>query len=105
MRVPFRLMFPLMRQSPTPLAAAASSRSGAGAIAHGASVALEEQHDGGLGGFVGVLPEPRSLRVARPEGAGHGVTQGSGVEGPAGFEHGEQGASRGDEPARAGARM
>ena len=78
---------------------------GAGAIAHGASVALEEQHRRRLGGFIGVLPDPRSLRIARPEGAGHGVTKGCRVERPAGFEHREQGPGRGGERARAGARL
>ena len=64
---------------------------GAGPLAHGAPVALHEQHHGGLGGFVGVLPDPGAVGVARSEGAGHGVAKRRGVERPAGFEHGEQG--------------
>ena len=82
---------------------AGAVRAGAGLAAHGAAVALEEQHGGGLGGLVGVLPDPGAFGVARPEGAGHGGAQRRGVEGPAGFEHGEQGPGRGDERARAGA--
>ena len=54
-------------------------------------VTLDEQHHGGLGGLVGVLPDPGAGGVARAEGAGHGVAERLGVEGPAGFEHGEQG--------------
>ena len=66
-------------------------RIGACPLAHGAPVTLHEQHDGGLRRLVGVLPDPGAVGVARAEGAGHGVAEGPGVEGPAGFEHGEQG--------------
>ena len=83
------------------LAGAVGAR--AGPLAHGAAVALEEQHGGGLGRLVGVLPDPGAFGVARPEGAGHGGAQRRGVQRPAGFEHGEQGPGRGDERARAGA--
>ena len=63
----------------------------AGPLAHGAAVALHEQHHGGLGRLVGVLPDPGAAGVARSEGADHGIAKRRGVEGPAGFEHGEQG--------------
>ena len=66
-------------------------RAGAGPLAHGAPVTLHEQHHGGLRRFVGVLPDPGAVGVARSEGAGHGVAERRGVERPAGFEHGEQG--------------
>ena len=84
--------------------AAGSVRTGAGLLADGAPVTLHEQHYGGFGGLVGVLPDPAALGIARAEGAGHGVANGGGVEGPAGFEHREQGPGRGDERVRAGGR-
>ena len=65
-------------------------RIGACPLAHGAPVTLDEQHDGGLRRLVGVLPDPSASGVARSECAGHGVAKRRGVEGPAGFEHGEQ---------------
>ena len=69
---------------------AGAVRTGAGAPAHGAPVALDEQHHGSLGRLVGVLPHPGAFGVARAAGAGHGVAQRRRVEGPAGFERGEQ---------------
>ena len=79
--------------------------SGAGPAAHGAPVALEKQHDGGLGRLVGVLPDPGADGVARPEGRGHGGAQGRGVEGPAGFEHRHEGGGRGEQGRGAGGRV
>ena len=63
-------------------------RPGAGLPAHGPAVTLHEQHHGGFGGLVGVLPDPTALGIAGAEGAGHGGADGGGVEGPAGFEDG-----------------
>ena len=79
-------------------------RRGAGLHAHGAPVTLQEQYRGSLGGLVGVLPDPRSLRVARAKGAGHGVADGGGVERAAGFEHREQGPGGGEQGATRGRR-
>ena len=84
--------------------AAGSVRTGAGLPAHGAPIALHEQHHGGFGGLVGVLPDPGALGIAGAESAGHGGADGGGVEGPAGFEGRKQGLGRGDERARAGGR-
>ncbi len=69
---------------------AGAARAGAGPLAHGAPVAADEHHDGRFGRLVGVLPDPGALGVARTIGAGHGVAQCRGVEGPAGFQHREQ---------------
>ena len=68
---------------------------GAGLAAHGASVALQEQHQRRLGRLVGGLPEPCAVRVGGAEGGGHGIAQGAGIEGPTGFQDGQQGAGRG----------
>ena len=84
--------------------AARTVRTGAGLLADGAPVTLHEQDYGGFGGLVGVLPDPGALGIAGAEGAGHGVADGGGVEGPAGFENGKQGAGGGDKRVRAGGR-
>ena len=70
---------------------AGAVRARAGPLAHGAPVAADEHHDRGLGRLVGVLPDPGALGVARAMGAGHGIAERGGIEGPARFEHGEQG--------------
>ena len=74
-------------------------RPGACLPAHGAPVTLQEQHRGGLGGLVGVLPDPGTLGVAGAEGAGHGGADGGGVEGSAGFEDRKQGPGGGEQGA------
>ena len=84
--------------------AAGSVRARSRLAAHGAAVALDEQHDGGFGRLVGVLPEPGALGVARAMGAGHGGAERGGVERPAGFERGQQAAGRGNERVGAGKR-
>ena len=81
---------------------ARTARTGAGLAAHGPSVALHEQHDGGFGRLIGVLPQPGARGVARPEGAGHGLAQGGGIERPAGFERGQQDPGGGEQRVRAG---
>ena len=68
---------------------------GAGLAPHGAAVALEEEHQRGLGRLVGVLPEPGAVRIGGAEGGGHGLAQGAGIERPAGLQDGQQGAGRG----------
>ena len=82
--------------------AAGTVRPGAGLFAHGAAVTLDEQDDSGLGGLVGVLPDPGAVGIAGAEGAGHGGADRGGVERPAGFEDGKQGPGGGDERVRAG---
>ena len=69
----------------------------AGLASHGAAVALEEEHKRHLGSLVGILPEPGAVRVGGAEGGGHGIAQGAGIEGPAGFQDGQQGAGRGQQ--------
>ena len=74
-------------------------RIAAGPVAHGGRPALEEEHDGGLGGVVGVLRVPGVAlprgRVA--EGVGdRGARVGRG-HGPSRLEGGNQGAGRGSE--------
>ena len=70
---------------------------GAGAVlpgacpaAHGAAVALDEQHDGGFGRLVGVLPEPRARSVRAAEGIRHRIAEGRGIEGPTGLQDRQQ---------------
>ena len=82
--------------------AAGTVRPGAGLPAHGAAVTLDEQHDGGLGGLVGVLPYPGAVGVGGAERAGHGGADSGGVEGSAGFEDRKQRPGGGDERVRAG---
>jgi len=72
-----------------------SVRTGPGVAAHGTAMTADEQHDRGLGGLVGVLPDPGALGVACAEGACHGVAQSGGVERPAGLQDREEGCSRG----------
>ena len=63
----------------------------AGVAAHAPAVALHEDHDGRLGGLVGVLPDPAALGVRGAEGLRHGVPEGRGVERPARLQHRQQG--------------
>ena len=65
-------------------------------VAQGAAVAADEHDDSGLGGLVGVLPEPCAFGVAGAMRAGHGAAKGGGVQGPAGFEEGEEKGGRGE---------
>ena len=53
--------------------AARSVRSGAAGPPHAPAVTLEEQHAGGFGGLIGVLPDPAALGIGRAERLGHGV--------------------------------
>ena len=76
---------------------AGAVRAGARALAHGAPVALHEQHDGGLGGFVGVLPDPAALGVRHAEGPRHRIPEGRGVERPAGLQNRQQTPGRGEQ--------
>ena len=66
--------------------AARPVRPGAAGAAHAPPVALKEQHAGGLGGLVGVLPDPSARGVGRAEGLRHGVSEGRGVERRAGLQ-------------------
>ena len=69
----------------------------AGAPAHAPAVELEKQDTGGFGGLVGVLPDPGAGGVRSAESVRHGVPQGGGVEGPAGFQDRQQGSGRGEQ--------
>ena len=69
---------------------AGAVRSGACGPAHGAAVALEEQHGGGFGGLVGVLPDPGARSIGRTEGLRHGIPEGRGIERQAGLQHRQQ---------------
>ena len=64
---------------------------GTGLAPHGAAVALEEEDQGRLGRFVGVLPEPGALGVAGTEGAGHRLAQRGSIERAAGLQNRQQG--------------
>ena len=70
---------------------------GAGLAPHGAAVALEEEHQGRFRRLVGILPEPGAVRVGSAEGGRHGLAQRAGIERPAGFQDGKQGAGRGQQ--------
>ena len=74
--------------------AARPVRPGAGVPAHRAAVALQEEHRGGFGGLIGVLPEPGARGVRRAEGPGHGVPEDRGIERPARLEGRQQGPGR-----------
>ena len=76
---------------------AGAVRAGARTLAHGPAVALHEQHDGGLGGLVGVLPDPAALGVRRAEGPRHRIPEGRGVERPAGLQDRQEGLGRGEQ--------
>ena len=69
----------------------------AGLAAHGAAVALEEEHQRRLGRLVGVLPEPGAVRVGGAEGGGHGLAHRAGIERAAGLQDGQQGPGRGQQ--------
>ena len=56
----------------------------------GAAVADEQEHDGGLGRFVRVLPLPGALGVGGAEGLGQRVAQQPAVDPLAGLEGGQQ---------------
>ena len=77
--------------------AARPVRREAASLAHAPAVALEEQHGGGLGGLVGVLPEPGAHRVRSAEGVGHGVPEDRGIERPARLQNRQQGPGRGEQ--------
>ena len=70
---------------------------GAGLAAHGAAVALEEQHQRRLRRLVGILPEPAALGVGSVEGIRHGVPEGRGIERLAGLQDRQQSAGRGQQ--------
>ena len=70
---------------------AGAVRSCPGLLAHRPAVALHEQHDGGFGGLVGVLPHPGAQSVGCAEGPGHRIPEGRGGERPAGLKGGQQG--------------
>ena len=55
-------------------------RTGACLAAHHRPVAFDEQHHGGFGGVVGILPHPGAMGVASLERGGHGIAQYSGGE-------------------------
>ena len=74
-----------------------AARTGAGLAPHGAAVALEEEHQRGLGRLVGILPEPGAVRVGGAEGGRHGFAQGAGIQRPAGLQDRQQGAGRGQQ--------
>ncbi len=69
----------------------------AGLAAHGAAVALEEEHQRRLGRLIGVLPEPGAVRVGGAEGGGHDVAQRACIQRPASLQDGQQGAGRGQQ--------
>ena len=74
-----------------------AARTGAGLAAHGAAVAVEEQHQRRFGRLVGVLPEPGAVGVGSAEGGRHRIAQRAGIERAAGFEDRQQGAGRGQQ--------
>ena len=76
---------------------AGAVRAGARTLAHGPAVALHEQHDGGFGGLVGVLPDPAALGVRRAEGPRHRIPEGRGIERPAGLQDRQQTPGRGEQ--------
>ena len=76
---------------------AGAVRTGARTLAHGPAVALHEQHDGGFGGLVGVLPDPAALGVRRAEGPRHRIPEDRGIERPAGLQGGQQTPGRGEQ--------
>ena len=65
-------------------------RSGSGLSAHGTAVTLHEQHGGGFGGLVGVLPDPGAGRVRCAEGLRHRIPEDLGIERPAGLQDRQQ---------------
>ena len=76
---------------------------GAGRVAQQrAPVADQQEHDGGLGRFVGLLPLPGAGGVGAAEGGRHRVPEAVAVDLLAGLEGGEQ-AHRGGEEAAGGA--
>ena len=47
----------------------------AGLFQHAGTVFAQEQNGGGFGRFVGILPEPGAMLVARLESGRHGIAQ------------------------------
>ena len=74
----------------------AARPSGAGVTAHAPAVALHEDHDGRLGGLVGVLPDPCAIGVRPAECLRHGVPESPGIERPARLQDRKQGVGSGE---------
>ena len=89
-----RLRFPralgVRRQEPGEFLQHREQRGGpTGPCPHGGAVLAQEQRLRNLAGVIGVFPDPEALRVGAAESVGHRRAERIRVNGPAGFEHGQ----------------